>query len=215
MNRIEKLCSHLSPCQTFADVGCDHGYCTQYMLKNDLCKTAIITDISAKSLQKAQNLLSGFIEEGRCKAVCCDGLSGVDVNVDQVLIAGMGGEEIIKILTNSFIPKSFVFQPMKNPARLRRFLLDNGCKITYDDIFWDGKFYFIIKGENCGGTLPYTQAELEFGRNSLTNPVLVNFLDEEIAKNYNYLSAPMTEGNKRIIEGRIKFLQGVKKGEIK
>jgi tRNA (adenine22-N1)-methyltransferase len=215
MNRIEKLCSHLSPCQTFADVGCDHGYCTQYMLKNDLCKTAIITDISAKSLQKAQTLLSGFIEEGRCKAICCDGLCGVDGNVDQVLIAGMGGEEIIKILNNSFIPKSFVFQPMKNPARLRRFLLDNGCKITYDDIFWDGKFYFIIKGENCGGTLPYTQAELEFGRNSLTNPVLVNFLDEEIAKNYNYLSAPMTEGNKRIIEGRINFLQGVKKGEIK
>ena len=36
--RIDTLCSLLTPVKVFADVGCDHGYCTEYMLKNELCE---------------------------------------------------------------------------------------------------------------------------------------------------------------------------------
>ena len=32
--RIETLCSLLTAAEIFADVGCDHGYCTEYMLKS-------------------------------------------------------------------------------------------------------------------------------------------------------------------------------------
>mgnify|MGYP003307993812 CR=1 FL=1 len=35
--RIDTLCSLLDKVETFADVGCDHGYCSEYMLKNGLC----------------------------------------------------------------------------------------------------------------------------------------------------------------------------------
>jgi tRNA (adenine22-N1)-methyltransferase len=222
MGRIEVICSYLEECNSFADIGCDHGYCTRYMLKNDLCKEAIITDISAKSLNKAEVLLDKYINNGRCKSVCCDGLKGVDSDVDLVLIAGMGGEEIIKILKEAFIPKNFVFQPMKNAPMLRKFLLDNGCKITRDDIFQDGKYYFIIKGsrqketQNCqNNDKPYTQEELEFGRDSLKNEVLLGFLNEEIQKNSNYLLNEMSDDNRKIIENRIKFLQGAYSSEIK
>ena len=74
MDRIQIICSYLKPCYTFADVACDHGYCAEYMLKNDLCRKAVISDVSAKSLEKAEKLLSGYIENGRCRSVCCDGL---------------------------------------------------------------------------------------------------------------------------------------------
>ena len=33
--RIRTLCSLLEKTDVFADVGCDHGYCTEYMLKNE------------------------------------------------------------------------------------------------------------------------------------------------------------------------------------
>ena len=33
--RIETLCSLLGKAKTFADVGCDHGFCSEYMLKNE------------------------------------------------------------------------------------------------------------------------------------------------------------------------------------
>ena len=65
MDRIEKLCSYLSPCKTFADVGCDHGYCTLYALKNGLCESAVVSDISEKCLDKARVLLDKFVRAAR------------------------------------------------------------------------------------------------------------------------------------------------------
>ncbi|MBQ5926751.1 MAG: tRNA (adenine(22)-N(1))-methyltransferase TrmK, partial [Clostridia bacterium] len=42
--RLKILFSHLKRADTFADVGCDHGYATEYALKNGLCKTAVFSD---------------------------------------------------------------------------------------------------------------------------------------------------------------------------
>ena len=186
MGRIEILCSYIDNCDSFADIGCDHGYCTQYALKSGKCKSAVITDISAKCLAKAETLLAEFIEKGVCRSVCCDGLSGVPQDTEQVLIAGMGGDEIIKILTRGFVPEKFVFQPMKNVVGLRKFLLERGCKITADDIFYDGKYYFVIKGERRGGTEEYSSAELFFGRDSLKNPVLKSYAQAELIQRERY-----------------------------
>lgn len=219
MDRIAHICAFLDPCNVFADVGCDHGYCTRYMLEHRLCRRAVIADISEKCLSKAENLLRPYIAEGSCRAVCCDGLTGVERTADEVLIAGMGGEEIIKICRQSFIPEKFVFQPMKNAPELRKFLLDSGCRLLRDDVFRDGKFYFILKGVRAsapfGGERPYSEAELRFGRDSLANPVFGEYLDEEIPK-YRYRLSVAPEGaSRRVLDEKIKYLQGVKSGEIK
>ena len=110
--RIDTLCSLLLPAKTFADVGCDHGYCSEYMLKNSLCEKAILSDISKGSLKKAETLLFRYIEEGRAEAVLGDGFCGVPKTTDEVLIAGMGGHEIVDILSDEkygFLPERFVF----------------------------------------------------------------------------------------------------------
>ena len=130
-DRIKKLCAYLGVCNTFADVGCDHGYCTLYMLESGLCNNAVISDRSAPSLAKAERLLKDYATAGRVKAVCCAGLEKVP-ECDLVLIAGMGGEEICSILKNAYIPRSFVFQPMKNAKKLREYLLLNGAGISVD-----------------------------------------------------------------------------------
>ena len=58
--RIRILCSHLTPAETFADVGCDHGYMSEYMLKNGLCEKLYFSDVSKGSLEKAKKLLRGY-----------------------------------------------------------------------------------------------------------------------------------------------------------
>ena len=68
--RIRLLCGQLAACETFADVGCDHGYCTQYMLEENLCRRAVVSDISAGSLSKAEKLLSAYIAAGRVARTC-------------------------------------------------------------------------------------------------------------------------------------------------
>ena len=171
--RIDTLCSLLKKTTSFADVGCDHGYCSQYMLENGLCEFAILSDISKGSLQKAETLLNEYIVQGKAKAVLGNGFFGVPKDTQEVLIAGMGGEEIVAILSHEkygFIPEIFVFQPMLNPEKLRAYLLENGGYIEKDYTFLaDGKFYDVVVGRKRKDEekQSYTEWEIEFGRDNL------------------------------------------------
>ena len=172
--RIETLCSLLKPTTTFADVGCDHGYCSEYMLKNGFCEFAILSDISKGSLEKATTLLKEFVENGKAKGVLGNGFFGVPKDTKEVLIAGMGGEEIVAILSHErygFMPELFVFQPMLNPDELRAYILDNGGFIERDYTFSaDGKFYDVIVGrkrEAGEQKQVYDAWQMEFGRDNL------------------------------------------------
>lgn len=213
MDRIDKLCAYLPPCGSFADVGCDHGYCTKYMLLNGLCKTAVISDISGKCLQKAERLLRGYIDSGAVKAVCCNGLEKIDKNTDLVLIAGMGGEEIVNILKTAYIPHSFVFQPMKNVRAVREFLLSKGAEITVDEPFESGgKFYYVLKGVRQG-KCSYSKAELEFGK-SLKSAETKAYMRAELEKKRAYLQRELNENTRAEIAAQAKFIEGVLIGEI-
>lgn len=213
-DRIKKLCAYLGVCSTFADVGCDHGYCTLYMLESGLCNNAVISDISAPSLAKAERLLKDYTAAGRVKAVCCAGLEKVP-ECDLVLIAGMGGEEICSILENAYIPRSFVFQPMKNAKKLREYLLLNGACISVDEPFESGgKFYFVIKGGADEKFLSYTQAELQFGKN-LGGATTKKYILSELEKKRSYLERGLSDKERQRIEQEIRFSEGVLNGEIK
>jgi len=215
MDRIKKLCAYLEKCESFADIGCDHGYCTEYMLESKLCKTATISDISAKCLEKAEKLLSVYIKNGAVKSVCCNGLEKIDEDTDEILIAGMGGEEIVNILTSSYIPKLFVLQPMRNMREVREFLLKNGAEITVDEPFDNcGKFYYVLKGRRGGNFRPYTDAELDFGQR-LESPVTKAYVRGELEKKQLYLQRNLSGQARAEIENQAKYLEGVLKGEIK
>lgn len=214
MDRIKKLCGYLSPCKTFADVGCDHGYCTRYMLKNNLCEKAIISDVSDKCLNKAELLLNKYVRAGKCTPVYCYGLDKIENSPDLVLIAGMGGEEIISILRKAYIPKKFVLQPMRNVRGVREFLLEHGAEITRDDVFFSGgKYYFVICGNASGNKNTYTPARLEFGNGDLGG-VLGDYLKEELKKKRDYLSRNLSDEHRAEITESIKFIEEFINGEI-
>lgn len=162
--RLKTILDELAHCKTFADVGCDHGYIAENMLKTGKCQFAYVTDISSLSLKKAESLLSKEYL-GKFKAIVCNGLCGVPLS-DQVLIAGMGGEVICDILNSAdFLPERLVLQPMKNADKVRLKVLKLGYKLIKDYTFKDEKFYDLIvceKGEDF-----YSEEELEFGRDNL------------------------------------------------
>ena len=166
--RLKIIFSELVSCKKFADVGCDHGYIAKAMLDANKAERVIISDISAPSLKKAEDLLSAYPAD-RVKAVVCDGLSGVDGDCDQVLIAGMGGEEIVSILSAAEnLPVHLVLQPMKNADKVRNKALSLGYRIVKDYVFKAGKFYFLLVCER--GKDKYTDDELFFGRDNLNAP---------------------------------------------
>lgn len=209
--RLNTIFSELERCEKFADVGCDHGYCTEYMLKNNLCKSAVISDISAESLKKAQVLLFDYAKAGRLQSVCCNGLEKVSVDCDFVLIAGMGGEEIIGILKNGYLPEKLLLQPMKNTPKLREFLLLSGYEIIADYTFCDEKFYDVIKAKKGVNVSKYDFRELEFGRDNLKNPShdFILKIESEIEKKEGYLAAKMSDNAKSSLIKSLNVLKGV------
>ena len=220
--RIDTLCSLLTSAPLFADVGCDHGYCTEYLLKNGLCERAIFSDISKGSLLKAQTLLAPFVETGKATAVLGGGFFGVPKDTDEVLIAGMGGGEIVGILSDKkfgFMPKRFVFQPMHDSEKIRRYVLENGGYIERDFTFQDVKFYDVLVGGKADAThetQPYSAMEYEFGRENLkVRPEAFLKRTEKLLKNMDkYLTVPTLQAeSKEELERKKAKLQEVLNGE--
>ena len=189
-DRLQRIFELIPNCDTFADIGCDHGYIAEAMLKQSKAKKVIIADISAKCLQKAEQLLSESILEGKCISVVSNGFSAVP-NCDTALIAGMGGEEICDIISKAkSLPNTLVLQPMKNCDKVRLCAVNSGYKVQKDAMFKSaGKFYdlmLLVKGNDT-----LTDEEIEFGRDNLTgkNDDFKEFLQVKINRLNEYLKS--------------------------
>ena len=220
--RIDTLCAHILPCPSFADIGCDHGYCSQYVLENGISDQVTFSDISKGSLAKAEKLLAPYVRKGLARAVLGNGLVGVPKDTHTVLIAGMGGSEIVNILADEkhgFIPKRFVFQPMHDSEKLRRYLIKNGGYIERDYTFFDGKYYDVIVGRLAlDENQTYTDAEYEFGKENLARmpEAFIARTQKQIVNVEKYLLQPSLQEESRLqLLERKKRLQGVLSGEIK
>ena len=164
--RLERIFVEIPPCKVFADVGCDHGYVAKAMITSNKCEKVIISDISAKCLSKAQTLLSQELKQEKAISVVSNGLEKVP-ECDCVLIAGMGGEEIINIIKESpFLPQTLILQPMKNPEKVRVFMVQTGYKILKDFTFYSSEKYYDLLVLTKGNDL-LTEEEIEFGRTNI------------------------------------------------
>ena len=181
--RLKILFSFVKNCKVFADVGCDQGYITEAVLSSNKADFVVATDISPLSLEKCKTLLTGRFDK---KYACyvADGLIGVPYKPDEVFVAGMGGKEIISVLSAlDYSPKRLILQPMKSTKELRKHLIDSGYGLEADFMFFSlGKHYDVIVADFELKSKPYSKDELEFGRDNLTgNKDFQRFLDTRIA----------------------------------
>ena len=184
--RLEKIFSVIPDCQVFADVGCDHGYLAKAVLKSGKCKKVILSDVSAKCLQKAKDLLCEEIQNQTALAVVSDGFDNLP-ECDCALIAGMGGEEIISILKKAkTLPDLLVLQPMKNSDKVRVATVELGYQVLTDFTFQVGRIFYDLMVLKVGKD-SLTPQEIAYGRTNLqTKPVgFVNKIKSKI----NSLSA--------------------------
>lgn len=175
--------------KTVADIGTDHGYLTKVLIEENRAKAVIATDISKASLEKTANLAKkyGFLDKILLKVG--DGLKILNKGEAQiVVIAGMGGNEIIKILeenTDKTFDK-FIFQPMQNTINLREYLIKHNYEILKDFIVKDRKkFYNTIVARFSTNKQDLSKKQIEFG---LTNLDLkgndfIEYLSEYINNN--------------------------------
>ena len=98
--RLQALADLVSQDHVLADVGCDHGYIPVFLIQNQRRPKAIAMDIGEGPLKRAQENIRSYGLEGYIETRLSDGLSKLQPGeADTILISGMGGPLMEKILT--------------------------------------------------------------------------------------------------------------------
>ena len=102
----------------------------------------------------------------------CDGLSLCSPEkIDTIVIAGMGGDMIVKILDEAEwcmdARYRLILQPMTKAEVLRYWLIYNGFAIHLETIVEDGALLYQIITAGFGGKTVLNDAELFVGKRSL------------------------------------------------
>ena len=144
--RIKDICECVESGESLADIGTDHAYVPMLLIKKGVASRVIMSDVSEGSLAKArETFLNSHIDiSDNCFRIA-DGLDEISFGeVDDIIIAGLGGYTIIDILSKDIgKSKSFkklILQPRKFSGELRKYLLRHGWKIDLEKLSPEGKF---------------------------------------------------------------------------
>jgi len=171
------------------DIGCDHALLPIFLLQSGRIDFAIATDIAKEPLEKGRkNAILADVDDDM-RFVLSDGLAQIALgNVETCIIAGVGGETVMKILENDLdVAKSFgqlILSPQRDVPAVRRFLHSNGFKIVCEELILDdSKFYHILDCE-VGLQKPFCNGGYAFGRDLIKrkHPVLRSFIHSEMEK---------------------------------
>lgn len=133
-----------------ADIGTDHGYLPIELCLTGKIPSALACDINPLPLRSAQDNIEKYGLSDRILTRLSNGLQEVlPDEVDDVVIAGMGGELIRDILCAAPWIKNaamrLVLQPMTHHEDLIKWLYQNGFAIICQKAALDeGKYYTIL-----------------------------------------------------------------------
>ncbi len=163
--RLAALAEMAGPCGTLADIGCDHGRLCGYMLQRDMCRRAVMTDISEASLEKARGLMKRLGLLDRAAFRVGDGAKTLDNPPDVAVIAGMGGQLIASIVEDGqpqLADARLVLQPNVAAPELRGRLCACGYRISDERVAREGRrLYVLLAAER--GDAEYDERETVVG----------------------------------------------------
>lgn len=166
------------------DVGTDHGFIPVSLLLEGRIPSAIASDIGAAPLDHARRTAEKYDVTEDIDFRLCDGLNGISPDeVDTVVIAGMGGDNIASILTAAPWTKEktlLLLQPMSKAEVLRRFLPENGYKVLAEQLVADKGVIYPILTVRGGAMPPASDAQLYGGFLLSKDPLQRRHLDEKI-----------------------------------
>jgi tRNA (adenine22-N1)-methyltransferase len=144
--RLKAILDYIEEHDHLADIGCDHGYLLIAALQKGL-KFVQGIDNKKGPLAQAKVNLTSFLGP-QVILTLSDGLEDLDSKVDTVVISGMGGINIIDILSNNIHKaqklRKIIVQPNTNIYELRKYLNDNGFEFQSEKMVYEKKQYYEI-----------------------------------------------------------------------
>ncbi len=198
--RLGAIAQLIEPCACVADIGTDHGRLGAFLLQSQRCQKVQFCDISDSSLAKARALINRLGMSERAYFGVGDGLDAVVGEVQNVVVAGMGGQTIAGIIErgrDKLGNASLVLQPNWDSYDLRLTLARNGFAIDAESLARAAnRWYVIIRARIAGEMVEYSHLEL------LAGPALLKRRDANL-KGY-------AEFRKKVAQ---KALDGAKRGD--
>ena len=134
-----------------ADVGTDHGYIPIALIQRQKIKSAIAMDINKGPLAHAQDNIASAQLGDYIQTRLSDGVAALgEGEADSILIAGMGGELVIHILSEGEkvckAASELILQPQSDIRKVREYLRLHHYKIVDEDMICeDGKYYPMMR----------------------------------------------------------------------
>lgn len=151
MNKINAIGNFIEKCPCVYDVGSDHAHLAIFLLRNKLAKHVVNVEI------KTQPLTNGIINLNKqhlikqTSNIINDGLTNISKKTKKkpsyIVIAGMGGNNIIKILENKDkkLPKCYyLLQANSEFVLLRKWLVKNKWTFIKELTVYDHNHYYQI-----------------------------------------------------------------------
>lgn len=187
--RLTKVVSMVTDGNRLADVGTDHGYVPIYLYESHRIPGAIAMDIGKGPLERAKLHIAESGLSDVIETRLSDGLGALKAGeADSIVIAGMGGPLMIKILSAhpevTASAKELILQPQSEISQVRAWLGDQSYEITEEHmVFEEGKYYPMFKAMKNPGMRKPDPLECKFGcLKKLQEPeILIAFLQKEIA----------------------------------
>ncbi len=193
--RLSSVASMVTAGNCLADVGTDHGYVPIYLYERNVIPRAIAMDVNKGPLERATLHIA---ESGMKEAIetrLSDGLTALKPGeADSIVIAGMGGPLMIRILSAypevTVSAKELILQPQSEISEVRIWLYEQGYEIIEEHmVFEDGKYYPMFKSVKNPEAKKLTDLEYKYGKLSvLREPdVLKAYLVREITNKQSIL----------------------------
>lgn len=187
--RLECIASKVRKGIGVADVGTDHAYIPLLLLEHGYMGNIVATDIHEGPLNKARQNLCEHDAESRVRLYLCDGLELCPQElVDDIIIAGMGGDVISSILDRTpwclREDVQLILQPVTKPEILRYWLINNGFAITDEAILKENNTIYQIITAKPGKSRTYSDSELFTGRFDMisNDPLFKEHIDSHIKR---------------------------------
>lgn len=188
-NRLETI-ANMVPEHTntgcVADIGTDHGFVPVWLIREKRAARALAMDVRKGPLQRAQEHISQYGLDQQIETRLSDGLEKLmPGEADTVVIAGMGGELMLRILREGDhvrdTVKSWVLSPQSELSAFRHGLEELGLKIMQEIMLEEeGKYYTVMLAEP--GQMHYEhEYEYRYGAKLIQerSSVLLEFLNRE------------------------------------
>ena len=157
--RLSCLASLVRPGSRVADIGTDHALLPVFLVKTGVCRSAIAVDVKAGPVAAAQKAVKAADLLDAIDVRLGDGLSPISPDeVEDIVIAGMGGETMVEILKAAPWVLSdryrLILQPMTRVEVLHRFLYEQGFEIEEEHLMEDSGHRYVYLTAHFAGNAP-------------------------------------------------------------